>query len=71
MGKETAATPEVANENTGLTWKNVRRAPEIEALYRFIDEHGLRREAKMVFENLWAKMGTKKRARRSSGKKVH
>ena len=71
MAKETAADPEVANENTGLTWKNVRRASEIEALYRFIDEHGLRRDAKIVFESLWAKMGTKKRVRRSSAKKVH
>lgn len=57
--------------NTNLTWKNVRRAPEIEALYRFIDEHNLRRETKMVFEVLWTKFGTKKRSRRNSAKKVH
>jgi len=71
MAKETALNPEVENGKTDLTWKNVRRAQEIEALYRFIDEHCLRREAKIVMEGLWAKLGTKKRPRRNSAKKVH
>ncbi len=71
MVKSVATNPETTNENVGLTWKNVRSAQEIERLYRFIDEHSLRREAKMVFEVLWSKMGSKKRTRRSSAKKIH
>ncbi|TDJ06857.1 MAG: hypothetical protein E2O68_04335 [Deltaproteobacteria bacterium] len=71
MAKDTVANLEVMNGDAGLTWKNVRRASEIETLYRFIDEHGLRRDAKIVFEALWSKLGTKKRARRNSVKKVH
>ena len=71
MNKETAKAPEVENENVSLSWKNVRKASEIEALFRFIDEHSLRRESKIVFEALWSKLGPKKRSRRSSVKKVH
>ena len=71
MDKDPVANPEVANVDAGLTWKNVRKAQEIETLFRFIDEHGLRRETKMIFEVLWSKLGTKKRTRRSSAKKVH
>ncbi|RLA62875.1 MAG: hypothetical protein DRQ88_04885 [Epsilonproteobacteria bacterium] len=71
MTKATTAKLEVENENVSFIWENVRKAQEIEALYRFIDEHSLRRESKIIFEALWSKLGPKKRSRRNSAKKVH
>jgi hypothetical protein len=56
--------------NPNISWKNLRRNQEIEGLYRFIDEHNLRREAKIIFEELWKLCNKKKRPRKSSGKRV-
>ncbi len=52
--------------------KSFRNTAEIENFYRFIHENDLRKEAKMIFEQLHAhiKMQKKKKKTRRKSKKV-
>lgn len=49
--------------------RNFRNSPDIENFYRFIHENDLRREAKMIFEAINAKVN-KTSKRKSRSKKV-
>lgn len=49
--------------------RNFRNSPDIENFYRFIHENDLRREAKMIFEAINAKVN-KSSKRKSRSKKV-
>ncbi len=49
--------------------RNFRNSPDIENFYRFVHENDLRREAKLVFEALNAKIN-KTNKRKSRSKKV-
>ena len=49
--------------------RNFRNSPDIENFYRFIHENDLRREAKMIFEAINAKVN-KSAKKKSRAKKV-
>jgi len=49
--------------------RNFRNSPDIENFYRFVHENDLRREAKMIFEAINAKVN-KTTKRKSRSKKV-
>lgn len=49
--------------------RNFRSSPDIENFYRFVHENDLRREAKMIFEAINAKIN-KPSKRKSRSKKV-
>jgi hypothetical protein len=43
------------------SWNSVRKSSDIEQLYRFLEENNLRREAKIVFEAIWKKIGFRRK----------
>jgi hypothetical protein len=52
---------EKENQKEAQSWVSVKKSAEIEQLYRFIEENNLRREAKIIFEAIWKKIGIKKK----------
>ncbi len=52
---------EKENQKEAQSWVSVKKSAEIEQLYRYIEENNLRREAKIIFEALWKKIGIKKK----------
>jgi hypothetical protein len=52
---------EKENQKEAQSWVSVKKSAEIEQLYRFIEENNLRREAKIIFEAIWKKIGVKKK----------
>lgn len=52
---------EKENQKEAQSWLSVKKSAEIEQLYRFIEENNLRREAKIIFEAIWKKIGIKKK----------
>ena len=52
---------EKESQKEAQSWVSVKKSAEIEQLYRFIEENNLRREAKIIFEAVWKKIGIKKK----------
>lgn len=65
----TTTTTTAETAETVKPVRNFRNSPDIENFYRFIHENDLRREAKMIFEAINAKVN-KSSKRKSRSKKV-
>jgi geranylgeranyl pyrophosphate synthase len=73
----TAITVNTGNSTTPAvetvrTLRNFRSSADIENFYRFVNEHGLRREAKQILETIASalKAETKKQNRKKKSKKL-
>lgn len=70
---ETAAT--TINPVTGATevvrtLRNFRSTPDIENFYRFINEHSLRREAKLILETIFSSLNAETKKQNRKKKKL-
>lgn len=62
-------TVKKTSEAVSLT-RGFRSNADVENFYRFVSEHGLRKEAKLVLENILAAMGKKtKKSKKKRAKK--
>lgn len=60
MAKEDSA------QETATTIRNFRQSADIEGFYRFVDEHGLRKEAHQVFDKVVGHLSKKKKKSKNS-----
>lgn len=53
-------------EKGGLNIRSFRKSSDVEALYRYVHDNDLRKEAKLIFENIFKSFSTKKGRRKKN-----